>query len=168
MEDLEEVSTSGSDPTFTYDSIGDEQEASAQRTRAQKVHSSNTFQGISTANSSSVSAMGRLSKNQSAVSHKQHNNEEIKPVLNNFLSSENSASSDSSVQSSRKERKLEITVNETEVESKQSSPKNEQAKAAAIITERQVKYLGLVIEKDEEQAIEVEDDIFMPADSVKR
>lgn len=84
------------------------------------------------------------------------------------MSSENSASSESSVQSSRKERKLAIVVNEEEVEAKQSSPRNEQAKAAAIITERQVKYLGLVIEKDEEQAIEVGDDLFMPADSVKR
>lgn len=42
-EQIEEVSTSGSDPTFTYDSIGDEQDATANRTRAQKVHSSNTF-----------------------------------------------------------------------------------------------------------------------------
>lgn len=88
--------------------------------------------------------------------------------MNNFLSSENSASSESSIQSSRKERKLAIVVNEPEVEAKQSSPRNEQAKAAAIITERQVKYLGLVIEKEEEQAIEVGDDVFMPSDSVKR
>ena len=109
--------------------------------------------------------MGRLSNNQSAVSRQP---EEIKPILNNFLSSENSASSESSVQSSRIEKKLAIVVNEPETETKQSSPRNEQAKAAAIITERQVKYLGLVIEKDEEQAIEVGDDVFMPADSVKR
>ena len=61
QEDLEEVSTSGSDPTFTYDSIGDEQDASAHRTRAQKVHSTNTFQGISSAQTMSVSMMGRLS-----------------------------------------------------------------------------------------------------------
>jgi hypothetical protein len=61
QEDLEEVSTSGSDPTFTYDSIGDEQDASAHRTRAQKVHSTNTFQGISSAQATSVSMMGRLS-----------------------------------------------------------------------------------------------------------
>ena len=61
QEDLEEVSTSGSDPTFTYDSIGDEQDASAHRTRAQKVHSTNTFQGISSAQTTSVSMMGRLS-----------------------------------------------------------------------------------------------------------
>lgn len=161
------MSTSGSDPTFTYDSIGDEQDATAHRTRAQKVHSSNTFQGISSAKGACVSVMGRLSNNQSAVSNKQPE-EQSKPVLNNFLSSENSASSESSVQSSSNIKKLAIVVNEPEAETKQSSPRNEQAKAAAIITERQVKYLGLVIEKDEEQAIEVGDDVFMPADSVKR
>lgn len=113
--------------------------------------------------------MSRLSNIQGAVYKKSNKSEEInKPALNNFLSSDNSASSESSVQSSRKERKLAIVVNEPEVEAKQSSPRNEQAKAAAIITERQVKYLGLVIEKDEEQAIEVGDDVFMPSDSVKR
>ena len=42
-EQLEEVSTSGSDPTFTQDTIGDEQDDCSHRTRAQKVHSSNTF-----------------------------------------------------------------------------------------------------------------------------
>jgi len=63
---------------------------------------------------------------------------------------------------------LAIVVNEPEIEAKQSSPRNEQAKAAAIITERQVKYLGLVIEKDEEQAMEVGDDVFVPNDPVKR
>jgi hypothetical protein len=63
--------------------------------------------------------------------------------------------------------KLPVVVNEPETE-KKSSPRNEQAKAAAIITERQVKYLGLVIEKDEEQAIEVGEDVFMPSDSTKR
>ena len=161
------MSTSGSDPTFTYDSIGDEQDATAHRTRAQKVHSSNTFQGLSSANNASVSIMSRLSSLQSAV-YGSKKTEEFKPVVNNFLSSDNSASSESSVQSSRKESKPTVVVNELEVEAKQSSPRNEQAKAAAIITERQVKYLGLVIEKDEEQAIEVGEDVFMPSDTVNR
>lgn len=129
------MSTSGSDPTFTYDSIGDEHDATAHRTRAQKVHSSNTFQGISSAQTSGVSVMGRLKNNLGAVSKKLPQ-EEIKPILNNFLSSDNSVSSESSVQSSRKETKLPVVVNEPEAETKQSSPRNEQAKAAAIITER--------------------------------
>ena len=65
---IEEVSTSGSDPSnFTYDSIGDEQDASAHRTRAQKVHSSNTFLGLSSAKSATTSFMSRLSSIQSAV-----------------------------------------------------------------------------------------------------
>ena len=63
---------------------------------------------------------------------------------------------------------MAVVVNEPEVEAKKTSPRNEQAKAAAIITERQVKYLGLIIEKDEEQAIEVGEDVFVPSDSVKR
>jgi len=166
-EQIEEVSTSGSDPISAYDSIGDEQEANAHRTRAQKVHSSNTFHGLSSANSASASLMSRMSGIQSAVFGSKKT-EEPKPVVNNFLSFDNSASSESSIQSQRKERKPMVVVNEPEVEAKQSSPRNEQAKAAAIITERQVKYLGLVIEKDEEQAVEVGEDVFMPNDTVKR
>lgn len=79
--------------------------------------------------------MGRLKNNLGAVSKKLPQ-EEIKPILNNFLSSDISVSSESSVQSSRKETKLPVVVNEPEAETKQSSPRNEQAKAAAIITER--------------------------------
>ena len=81
-------------------------------------------------------------------------------------------SSESSAKSSRNEQsKQKIVLNqdeEPETEKKQSSPRNEQAKAAAIITERQVKYLGLVIEKDEEQLIEIDDEFYMPNDPVKR
>ena len=53
-------------------------------------------------------------------------------------------------------------------EKKQSSPRNEQAKAAAIITQRQVKYLGLVIEKDDEQLVEIDNEYYMPDDPVTR
>ena len=78
---------------------------------------------------------------------------------------EQSASSESSAKSSRNESlKPKIVINqdeEPESEKKQSSPRNEQAKAAAIITERQVKYLGLVIEKDEEQLIEIDEELYL-------
>lgn len=91
--------------------------------------------------------------------------------LNNNLF-ESSVSSESSAKSSRKQlTKPQIVINQdedTEGEKKASSPRNDQAKAAAIITERQVKYLGLVIEKDEEQLIEIEDELYMPNDPVKR
>lgn len=105
---------------------------------------------------------------------KLHESQSAQNLKLNLTSSlfEQSASSESSAKSSRNESsKPKIVINqdeEPETEKKQSSPRNEQAKAAAIITERQVKYLGLVIEKDEEQLIEIDEELYMPNDPVKR
>ena len=110
-----------------------------------------------------VNSPMKLNESQSA--------QNLKLNLSNSLF-EQSASSESSAKSSRNESlKPKIVINqdeEPESEKKQSSPRNEQAKAAAIITERQVKYLGLVIEKDEEQLIEIDEELYMPNDPVKR
>ena len=79
--------------------------------------------------------------------------------------------SEPSAQSHRVPKKPSLLLTEDHpdsAEKKQTSPRNEQAKAAAIITSRQVKYLGLVIEKDEEQLIEIDNEFFMPNDPVKR
>ena len=99
-----------------------------------------------------------------SVSHKK-----LRLKTNNFMDpgviSEHSSKSDRVVT-----KKPALISNDGNPDSskRSSSPKNEQAKAAAIITERQVKYLGLVIEKDEEQLIEINDELFMPKDPVKR
>jgi len=91
-------------------------------------------------------------------------------LTNNLF--ESSVSSESSAKSSRNQlSKPKIIINqdeEPESEKKASSPRNDQAKAAAIITERQVKYLGLVIEKEEEQLVEIDEELYMPNDPVKR
>ena len=63
--------------------------------------------------------------------------------------------------------------NEIPEAAKTSSPKPTKSQksppgAATVLNERQVKYLGLVIEKDDEQIIERDGECFMTYDAVKR